>query len=201
MCMFSWVVFLLVFLCKLALLPHKNKFVLRFFYASQPFMWRCRAPSVCSAVSPLNVLCQSGHIFNTCCETPGALQSHFQSFTLQICKREHVVLLHRIQVNPHFPRVSKIIQLIRLPSLISCLWDHKNQNFIGGWFPQALPCLLSQPVSLYLVVSLLSSRSPFSSPSSVVITVPINTEHQFKKKKKNKNKGSLPLILSRSSPG
>lgn len=100
------------------------------------------------------------------------------------CKREHIVLPHKTPVNPHFPSVSKINPLIRLPSLISCLWDHKNWNFIGGWFPQALPVFLSAPVSLYLVLSLLSSSSPFSSPSTVVITVSINTEHQWKKKKK-----------------
>lgn len=62
----------------------------------------------------------------------GLHTSHFPSLMVQICKREHTVLLHKTPVIPHFPSVSKIIQLIRLSSLISCLWDHKNQNFIGG---------------------------------------------------------------------
>lgn len=79
----------------------------------------------------------------------GLSQSHFLSLIVQICKREHIVLLHKTPVNPNFPSVSKIIQLIRLPSLISCLWDHKNQNFIGGWFPQALPAFYR---GLYLCI-------------------------------------------------
>lgn len=101
-------------------------------FASRPFMWKCRIPSVCTVLSGLNACSQCNHIFSACCKTPGALQSHFPSLMVQICKREHIVLLHKTAVNPHFPSVSKIIQLIRLPSLISCLWDHKNQNFIGG---------------------------------------------------------------------
>lgn len=83
-------------------------------------------PSVCAVLSQLNVCSQCYHIFNPFCKTPGAAQSHFLMLMVQICKREHIVLLHEIEVNPHFPSVSKIIQLIRLPTLISCLWDHKN---------------------------------------------------------------------------
>lgn len=154
-----------------------------FIFASLLFNVEAQCCSVCVCVQCCLSLASALSVTTTSTlagKAPGASQSHFPLLTVQICKRELSVLLHKTLVNPHFPCVSKITQLIRLPSLISCLWDHKNQNFIGGWFPQALPCLLWRPVSLYLLLSLLSSRSPFSSPSTVVITVPINTEHQWK---------------------
>lgn len=59
-------------------------------------------------------------------------QSTLPSLMIVICKHEHIVLLHKMPVNAYFPSVSKIIQLANLPGLISCLWDHKNQNLLVG---------------------------------------------------------------------
>lgn len=58
---------------------------------------------------------------------------------VQICQDEHNVLLQKAPVKPNFPSVSERIQPIRLVNLISCLWDHRKKNFIGGWLPEALP--------------------------------------------------------------
>lgn len=115
-------------------------------------------------LSQFNFCSLSNHIFNACCKK-GAFQRLSPSITMQMWKREHIVFLRKTPVNPHFPSVSKIIELIRLASLISCLWNHKNQNFIGGWS--------LRHSSLFIRTSI--------SVSCVKLTV-IN-EHWWKKKK------------------
>lgn len=80
---------------------------------------------------------------------PGAPQAHPPSPTVPIYQRERIILLRETPVNTHFPSVSKIIQLIKHAVLISCLGDQEKPNFIGGWFPSAIPAFYRR---LYLCI-------------------------------------------------